>query len=246
MTWSAMPANVPRNSGGTTSLRVAAAVSKRPIERSVPFTTNCGAFGRPGDQHKLRIGVVADAKIATDIAGNYAHRIFGDAERAGDVVPLTDHAVAGAGVDGEVPRRRIVRTKCRAQFHRHPSDAVYRRLQPHNMCCPRKRGFGRFSIAYLRVDAQVRVTLRPNRQCLRCQCIMRSGYGGEWPVDDTDVLRRIHRFGERFRNDDGDRLPDVAYGVYSENRMGRDKEVGTVAIPYRYLVRVGRHRAVRD
>jgi hypothetical protein len=137
-----------------------------------PFNRAPGAFCRPRDQHKLGAGVIADAEIAANVTGDHAHRIFCDAERAGDIVPLADHAAAGAGIDAESRRCRIVRAKCCAQFHRYAGYTVYRRLQPHDMCRLRKGGFGRDPIACFRVDAQVRAALGLKRQCSRRQRVL--------------------------------------------------------------------------
>ena len=93
-----------------------------------PLDRPAESLCRPDDQHKLGAGVVADAEIAADIAGDHAHRIFGNAERAGNVVALPDHAAAGARVDGELRRDFIIGADRGAQFHRHAGDAVDRRL----------------------------------------------------------------------------------------------------------------------
>jgi hypothetical protein len=128
---------------------------KRVSPIAQPFDRPSDAFCRPGDQHKLRAGVVADPEIAADIARDHAHGILCDTECSGYVVPLPDHAAAGAGVDSELCCSRVVGTKRRAQFHRHAGDAVYRRLQPHDMRRACEGILGRLPIARLGVDAQI-------------------------------------------------------------------------------------------
>ena len=120
-----------------------------------PFDRASNPFRRPGDQYKLRAGAVADPEIAADIARDHAHGIFCDTEGSRDVVPLPDHATAGACIDGELRRGRVISTERGAQLHRYTGDAVYRRLQPHDMRRPREGVFGRLRVARLGVDAQV-------------------------------------------------------------------------------------------
>ena len=71
------------------------------------------------------------------------------------------------------------------------------------------------------------------------------GHSGKRLVGNVDALCGIHGLGERFRDDDSNRLADISHGIAGQNRMGRDKEPGAVAIAQLHLVRVRRHRAVR-
>jgi hypothetical protein len=65
-------------------------------------------------------------------------------------------------------------------------------------------------------------------------------------IDDPDLLGGVHCGGERFRDDDGDGFSNVSHGIASENRMRCDEKPGAVAVAERHLVRVRRHRAMRD
>ncbi len=127
-----------------------------------PFDRPSDAFRRPGDQCELRAGVIADPEIPADIARHHAHRVFRHAERSGNVVPLADDPASGAGVHSESRGRLIVHTNGRPQFHRHASDAVDRRLQPHDMRGARARCVGRLLVTRRGVDAQIRAMLLPD------------------------------------------------------------------------------------
>jgi hypothetical protein len=68
----------------------------------------------------------------------------------------------------------------------------------------------------------------------------------DWFIDHLDPLGGIHCLGERLRDDDGDRFPDIAHGIAGENRVRCDEKLGAVAAAERYFVWICRHRAVRD
>ena len=190
-----------------------------------PFDRAAYPLCRPGHQDKFRAGVVADAKIAADIAGDDAHRLFWHAQRAGDIVALPNDASAGAGVDGELSGSGVIRAERGAQFHRHAGDAVDRCFQLARRKRPartprRSSSLSPASESTHRFEPCCSQTSGAPGASASC----RAGHAGKRFVAHLHPLGGIHRLRQCFRNDDRDRVADIAHGVDGKDRVRRDKE----------------------
>jgi len=149
-------------------------------------------------------------------------------------------------MDGVPRRARVVDPDGRAQLHRHAGDPVDRRLKPHDMRRPCERGVRRLLVAGLGIDAQIRAVLPPDERRFRRQPICRAGDCGQRLVPHLDPLGRVRRLRHRFGDDNRDRLADMADLVDRQNRVRRQEEGRAVTAFERHLMRVCRHRTVRD
>jgi hypothetical protein len=70
-------------------------------------------------------------------------------------------------------------------------DPVNRRLEPHDMRCPREGGVRRPLVASLGIDAQFAPRSLPNKGRVRRQRIGRAGDRGQRLVPHLDPLSRV-------------------------------------------------------
>ena len=153
---------------------------------------------------------VADAEIPADIPRDDADRGRRHAEDGGDIVALTHHAAAGAGMNGVLRCIIVVAADRRAQLHRHAGDAVDRRFEPDDMRRPRESEVGRGYVAGFGIDAQIGAVLLPDDWRPQCQRIARPRDRRQRLVDDGDLLGRIHRLRERLGDDRRNGFADMA------------------------------------
>ena len=212
----------------------------RPLHRATH------APGGPRHQRELRIARVARAVVAPDVPRDHAQRARRDAERLADIVFDPLHA-AGAGVEGVVVPRAIVDAQRGARLHRDAGDAVHLRLEPNDVGGARERGVGGGDVATVGVDAHVGARLVPDERRARRLAVGRGRYHRQWRVFHAHGLGAVARRGRHLRDHHRDRLADQPHATIRRQRRMRRDEVGcAVAVAQLWLVRVRRHRAVRN
>jgi len=111
---------------------------------------------------------------------------------------------------------------------------------------PGEGQLGRRLVAGLRVDAQICTVLLPGERRPERQCIHRPDHRGQRVVLDREAFGSVHRLPQCLGNDHSDRFADIAGFAERQNRVRRDQERRAVAAAQRHLVRVRRHRPLRD
>ncbi len=195
----------------------------RPFHRAADF------FRSPHQHGMLRKHRILGAEIAADVAGNDADGLEGNVEDFRDLALLPNHAAA-AGVKRVALGRGVETADSGARFHRHAGDALNPSAQRDDVGGAGKGSVRRRSIAHLGIKADIRRRVVPQARRARIGCRGRVGHRGQCFVFDLDELGAILCGGNRFGNNHGHGLADIANPILRQQRIRTVEDLGTVGI----------------
>ena len=142
---------------------------------------------------------------------------------------LLPHDAAGAGVERVASGRRVVDADRGARLHRHAGDAIDPGVEPRDVGGARERRIGRFGVADLGVDHDVRqVVVEPRRVFFDRR--RRVGHGRQRLVVDDHFSAASLACSDRLGDDEGDRGADVADAIGRQHVMRRHRHRRAVAV----------------
>jgi hypothetical protein len=132
-----------------------------------------------------------------------------------------------------------------ARLHRHGTEALVLRVEPHDAMRLRQRRIDRGAVAIRGLDEEIAARPVPQEWRSRCQRRKRIGHDGEAGIAQLDALGRLLRCRFRLGDDDCHALADVAHALDRERHLQRQIGIGQVRRRKRWLRHVEMVDAVR-
>ena len=185
-----------------------------------PFDRPAGPPRRPQNQYLFGIGAAAQAETAADVAGDHADILFGDAENLGRELFAQLVGIMQTRIERVAAVRRLVAAEARARLDGvgdRAGDAE--RALDHDFGRLERRP-GLVRIAALDPETFVARAIVPHQRRILVHRVFGAGDGRQKLIVHRDRLGRILRGVERCRDDEDDRVADIAYPADRQRGAG--------------------------